>query len=472
MNIIVFLGPSLPIEEARQVLDATYLPPAAQADILSAVTRYKPQAIGLIDGVFSQSLSVWHKEILYALEQGISVFGASSMGALRALETAEFGMTGVGEVYRMYVSGEIADDDEVAVAHGMSETGYRKMSEPMVNIRATLARALREGVIESSTHDLLIRLAKDTFYPERTFPKLFTDALRAGVSAEIVDAVQQFVASKYLDIKKQDAIELLQVLARLTPKTCRHNANFQLTRSHLFETLYNRDRSVQHDGVDIPLSSIATYASLHFSDFLDLNSAALNRELVLVLAELLDVQVEPADVDEEIERFRVRWNLLAAGALDEWRECNHLSDIEFQDLMKKQTLCRKLQRWLVTRKYLERTTKTVLDELRLKNRYEEAAQGAAQIEQILRDHFPGYEEYKQTDLVPDLMREHLRETPCRIDVHYSRWSEEAGYKDLFDLRFELLRTRLARRFLDNLTLEVKGALAMTESGEEERQKAG
>ena len=51
-KIVIFLGPSLPIAEAREILDAIYLPPAKQADLISAVTTYKPDAIGLIDGVF------------------------------------------------------------------------------------------------------------------------------------------------------------------------------------------------------------------------------------------------------------------------------------------------------------------------------------------------------------------------------------------------------------------------------------
>src|SRR5207253_3671063 len=120
---VIFLGPSLPVADAREILDAVYLAPAKQSDIVSAIGTYRPEVIGLIDGEFGQSLSVWHKEILYALTRGIHVVGASSMGALRAAETAAFGMIGIGEVYRMYVDGVITDDDEVALAHGLDDAG-------------------------------------------------------------------------------------------------------------------------------------------------------------------------------------------------------------------------------------------------------------------------------------------------------------------------------------------------------------
>ena len=56
-----------------------------------------PGAIGVIDGYFDGVPSVWHKEILWALSQGIRVFGGASMGALRAAELDGFGMTGVSD---------------------------------------------------------------------------------------------------------------------------------------------------------------------------------------------------------------------------------------------------------------------------------------------------------------------------------------------------------------------------------------
>ncbi|MEI9987913.1 MAG: TfuA-like protein [Aliidongia sp.] len=152
MKTVVFLGPSLPVEEARRHLDAIYLPPAAQADVISAVMQHQPEAIVLIDGLFGQSLSVWHKEILFALDRGIAFFGAASMGALRALETEAFGAVAFGEVVRMYRAGEIEDDDEVVLAHGVAEDGYRAHSEPMVNLRKSLAAAEAGGLIDAAQH--------------------------------------------------------------------------------------------------------------------------------------------------------------------------------------------------------------------------------------------------------------------------------------------------------------------------------
>src|SRR4051812_38972153 len=149
MTTVIFVGPSIRLADARATLDAVYLPPVKQGDLVSAITTYEPDVIGILDGEFSHTLSVWHKEILYALDRGIHVYGASSMGALRAAETDRYGMIGVGEVYRMYASGELTDDDEVALTHGTAEQHYRPVSDPLVNIRATLKLAIATGMIDS-----------------------------------------------------------------------------------------------------------------------------------------------------------------------------------------------------------------------------------------------------------------------------------------------------------------------------------
>jgi hypothetical protein len=52
MKVYVFTGPTLRAEEGREVLEATYLPPATQGDVYR-VAREKPLAIGLIDGCFA-----------------------------------------------------------------------------------------------------------------------------------------------------------------------------------------------------------------------------------------------------------------------------------------------------------------------------------------------------------------------------------------------------------------------------------
>ena len=80
-DVVAFLGPSLPAAEARRISPCRVLPPARAGDVL-AVLPERPLAIALVDGLFDAAPSVWHRELLAALDAGVAVFGAASMGAM------------------------------------------------------------------------------------------------------------------------------------------------------------------------------------------------------------------------------------------------------------------------------------------------------------------------------------------------------------------------------------------------------
>lgn len=444
-KIVIFLGPSLPVAEAREILEAIYLPPAKQSDLLSAVTTYKPDIIGLIDGVFLSLPSVWHKEILYAIEQGVAVYGSSSMGALRAAETEPFGMVGVGEIYRMYTSGELIDDDEVVTVHGPEDTRYCRLSEPMVNVRATFRRAKNEGLIDNDLCEQLSAIAKSIYFPERTFPAIFRKATAAGISIESVEEMANFVKTKYVDLKRQDAISLLETLRDLPESLPQIKPNFSLIRNQFFTNLYHRDRTVLRNDITVPLGDIAGYAALNLPDFDKVNLQAYNRALVQILAEILGVEVSQEAVDKESRRFRSQHNLTEEAAFTDWLTENDLTPEEFNQLMLEMARCRHLQNWLLTRKGNERNTKILLDELRLQNRYKDCADAVAERERIVRDYYPNLIEEHADDVpISQLMIEHQRSTGCQVRLR-DEWIKEAGFLDFELLKLELLRIHLARK---------------------------
>jgi hypothetical protein len=208
---IVFLGPTLPVADARQILAADYRPPAAQGDLWRAA-QARPAAIGLIDGLFERVPSVWHKEILWALSDGIRVYGAASVGALRAVELGPYGMIGVGRIYEAYRDGALTDDDAVAVAHGTEEHGYRALSDALVNLRASWLRAEAERVITGRTRQVLERVAQGLFYPERTLLRVLAGAREDGVTAEEHDALMAWWPEHAVDQKREDALALLRLM--------------------------------------------------------------------------------------------------------------------------------------------------------------------------------------------------------------------------------------------------------------------
>lgn len=220
MTAYVFLGPTMAAADAAEVLDATYLPPVRLGDVYRVVAQRRPSAIGIVDGYFQWTPAVWHKEILWAMGRGVHVFGAASMGALRAAELAPFGMHGIGRIFEAYRDGRFRglgddpfeDDDEVAVVHGPQESGYRGGSEAMVNIRCTLARAVEEAVIAETTRRTLVAEAKAAFFPDRGYAPLLALGRARGLPETEMAALERWLPNGRVDQKRLDAVTMLDAM--------------------------------------------------------------------------------------------------------------------------------------------------------------------------------------------------------------------------------------------------------------------
>jgi hypothetical protein len=212
MTAHVFLGPSAPLERARTILpQAEYHPPAALGDVCALFLRLtRPRLIALIDGFFEQIPAVWHKEILYALSQGVHVLGGASMGALRAAELAPFGMIGIGSIFEGYRNGTFEDDDEVTVVHGPEGIGFRSLSEAMVNLRDGLSSAELRGILSAGSRRELERLAKAMHYPERSWPAVLRAGASAGLCGSELEALRRFVDEERPNLKQRDALQVLE----------------------------------------------------------------------------------------------------------------------------------------------------------------------------------------------------------------------------------------------------------------------
>jgi hypothetical protein len=176
--------------------------------------------------------TVWHKEILWAMTQGIHVFGAASIGALRAAELDTFGMRGIGRVYEAFRDGVLEDDDEVAVLHGPEELGYPSLTEAMINIRATLAEAVQTGILPTELAVRLIDIAKSIFYKERTYEVVLQAAARSGFPAAPLRNFSEWLASGHIDQKRLDAEAMLDAIrAQLAVGTGRLRVRYELAET-------------------------------------------------------------------------------------------------------------------------------------------------------------------------------------------------------------------------------------------------
>lgn len=448
MNVTVFLGPSLPLDEARGILpDANFRPPAEQCDVLTAVERDGAQVIGLIDGTFLQNLSVWHNELCYALSRGVTVYGASSIGALRAVETERFGSIGVGRIYQWYRDGLVNSDDEVALVHGDSSSGFRQMSLPLVNIRASLERAVSKGLVAESIAMKAIQIVRTIYFPERT-PALILRRWRAeGITGDWLDAMERALTVDYVDLKRCDARELLQRVQRdlSTPGSLPVPAPFNFARSSVFETMYNLDRRVLHDGIEVPLQIIGEYLALHNQRFDEIRRSALNHRIVVYLAGLLDVKVSADDLAKEEEEFLTTLGIGQDKERMELIRANDLSQDDFREMIFEMAVCRRMQRWIQHIRGFDRGSRCVLDELRRRGIYTEWANRAAQ-EFATAEAYEEQAEYQSFGDMDarELAEEHAAATGVRITGDARVWASDAGFDGTDGLRTTLERSAIAR----------------------------
>jgi hypothetical protein len=241
MSAIIFCGPSLPPSKIPVISGVQWRPPVRQGDVHRA-SLTRPAIIGIVDGIFESVPTVWHKEILWAMTEGIHVYGAASVGALRAAELSEYGMIGIGDIYRQFQTGVLLDDDEVAVLHGPQEVDYVQVTEAMVNVRATISQALQLGLIEAAAVAELIRIAKSLFYKERTYETILKRAAESGLSLITIDRFAAWLPGGRIDQKRMDALEMVQAMStHLVRGVAPHEPSFRF--AHTFAWEYARRRS-------------------------------------------------------------------------------------------------------------------------------------------------------------------------------------------------------------------------------------
>ena len=367
--IVVFAGPTISESEVLSQLGCEVRPPVSHGDLIRLMAD-PPQAIGIVDGYFEGAPSVWHKEILYAMDQGVHVFGASSMGALRAAELDTFGMQGVGTIYEWYRDGVIEDDDEVAVQHGPAEVGFLVASEPMVSIRATLGAACDAGVIVGDQQSLLVEIAKGQFYKLRSWDGLIA-AATGTVDASVLRRLESWLPENRIDLKKADAIAMLEVMRdRAESFATLFESSVRFEWTHVWDTAW---RSLQVSGA-AGLSELERRVLDEVRLYADVYVDLRRNAIAAWLAEnTVDVEVTMDDARRALSAFRERAGLATREQLLVYLEENSLDEEALTRMMERRAMIEKMERAALDD--WDRLCRLMLDDLKLHGAYERRVWG-------------------------------------------------------------------------------------------------
>jgi hypothetical protein len=355
----VFLGPSLPAEQARRLLDATYLPPIQQGDLLRLL-HLNPRRIGIVDGYFETVPAVWHKEILLAMSRGIHVFGAASMGALRAAELHSFGMIGIGTVFEWYRDGKITADDEVAVRHGPAELGYLALGQALVDIRDSCSAALQAGLIGEALATRLVDAARQLPYWERSYEAVAATVRNGEPSMNDVDTWLAFAKSHCTSLKARDAAALLTAMAEhIREPWVPKRVDFVFERTIFVERLINDIALAKawDDGASPTPSAAPGHDETALSD--------IRRETLLGIAarrwaEQLGLEPSPDELEEEASAFCARLGLTDPTSVRNWLKRHSMTEQIFWTYMRDELLVGRL-----ARKYQVDVDRELPDRLRM-----------------------------------------------------------------------------------------------------------
>lgn len=190
---IVFLGLSLGVEEARAILDADYRGPLVRGD-LDAIDA--PTRVVIIDGILDAEKRLTVEEGRRALARGLVLHGASSTGALLALELESAGMHGHGEVFRTLRT--LTGDREDLVKALFAGDSLRPFTVPLIH---AIVACRRHGYSVAQI-DCLLHALRALPLDERSWDNIRHAVTQTGLSLPSrTDA---------MDAKRDDACALLR----------------------------------------------------------------------------------------------------------------------------------------------------------------------------------------------------------------------------------------------------------------------
>lgn len=212
MRRVVFAGPSLyGIDTSGFGIETR--PPIQAGDVLTLLeSGPAPGAVLVIDGIFGAGQAISVAELRELPRRGVALFGASSMGALRAADGRGMGIQPLGGIAGEYVAGARTNDADVALLH---DQAGRALTMPTVNVESLARLLILEGVAPECALDFL-KVARRIHFTERTPAKLCSMLKKAGVDPDSEPGAL-LGRPRLWDRKASDALDALLTFVEFVP---------------------------------------------------------------------------------------------------------------------------------------------------------------------------------------------------------------------------------------------------------------
>jgi hypothetical protein len=308
----VFIGPT---GVGLDLSGLNVFPPAQQGDITATVFSGE-KTIVLIDGYFTQHLAPFHKELIFAVSQGVRVIGAGSLGAIRAAECERYGVEAVGVIANWYKHGICTDDSDVALLHGPGEDGYKPLTVPLVNIIATAHEMKRLGIIQN-TDDVVCPLSK-IHYTDRSW-----FAIKQAHIPSFADFSLLYIDQKALDAK--EAID---------------------ASNQAINIEYDTPANVLNDCmVALMLNDVPANDGKRPWEKATLRDDALNFWLIAEMASSLGMRATKEEVFEQSKAMWVGLGVISEEKAQKWMIDNRVTESQWNVFASKRALVQKSKDW-------------------------------------------------------------------------------------------------------------------------------
>jgi hypothetical protein len=208
MTIKIYSGLSIkePAVHAR-LAGAVLAPPIRRGDLYRDVGA-EFRVVGIVDGEFLQNLAVSPGEIMDAMRCGLKVYGASSLGALRAVELESYGMIGCGEIFKLIKSTRYFKDDYLGQL--FYETDARHATLPYMDLAIGLRMLYAKRKLSKKIAQYLLAAYEQLHFSERSFAGLQAKVRRMHGTATqpyllAIDHLKRTVRAK-----EADALQMLR----------------------------------------------------------------------------------------------------------------------------------------------------------------------------------------------------------------------------------------------------------------------